>query len=130
MRAIDTNILVRVVAKDHKRQLEAALLTISEGAWISHLVLAESAWVLTSHYGLSRTELANTIHVLLNHETFVVQDSDVVAMALRSFSANKKVSFTDCLLLEIARKAGHTPLTTFDRDLAKIDGVERIGSAS
>jgi len=29
-------------------------------------------------------------------------------------------------LLEIARKAGHLPLGTFDRDLAKLDGVVRL----
>jgi predicted nucleic acid-binding protein len=36
------------------------------------------------------------------------------------------VSFTDCLVLEVARKAGHLPLGTFDRDLAKLDGAHRL----
>jgi len=30
------------------------------------------------------------------------------------------------LILEIARKAGHVPLATFDRDLAKLGGVQRL----
>ena len=30
----------------------------------------------------------------------------------------------DCLLLEIARKAGHLPLGTFDRDLGKLNGAD------
>jgi hypothetical protein len=29
-------------------------------------------------------------------------------------------------VLEIARKAGHLPLGTFDRGLAKLDGVQRL----
>jgi predicted nucleic acid-binding protein len=29
-------------------------------------------------------------------------------------------------LLETARKAGHLPLGTFDRNLAKLDGAERL----
>jgi hypothetical protein len=29
-------------------------------------------------------------------------------------------------MLEIARKAGHLPLGTFDRGLAKIDGTSRL----
>jgi hypothetical protein len=29
-------------------------------------------------------------------------------------------------MLEVARKAGHVPLGTFDRDLGKLDGAERL----
>lgn len=36
------------------------------------------------------------------------------------------MSFSDCLVLEVARKAGHLPLGTFDRDLAKLDGGLRL----
>ena len=45
MRAADTNILVRVVTRDFSDQLEAAETFIEKGAWVSHLVLAEMAWV-------------------------------------------------------------------------------------
>jgi hypothetical protein len=31
-----------------------------------------------------------------------------------------------CLVLEVARKAGHMPLGTFDRNLAKLDGAQRL----
>ncbi len=30
------------------------------------------------------------------------------------------------MVLEIARKAGHLPLGTFDRTLAKLSGAERV----
>jgi len=36
------------------------------------------------------------------------------------------LGFSDCLVLEIARKAGHTPLGTFDRNLSRIEGAERL----
>jgi predicted nucleic acid-binding protein len=36
------------------------------------------------------------------------------------------LGFSDCLVLETARKAGHLPLGTFDRDLAKLDGAVRL----
>ncbi len=29
-------------------------------------------------------------------------------------------------VLEVARKAGHLPLGTFDRELGKLDGVQRL----
>jgi len=35
-------------------------------------------------------------------------------------------SFSDCLLLELARKAGHLPLGTFDRDLSKLAGARKL----
>jgi predicted nucleic acid-binding protein len=34
--------------------------------------------------------------------------------------------FPDRLVLEIARKAGHLPLGTFDRGLAKLEGAQRL----
>jgi predicted nucleic acid-binding protein len=36
------------------------------------------------------------------------------------------LDFSDCLVLEIARKAGHFPVGTFDRRLAKLDGTQKI----
>jgi antitoxin HigA-1 len=36
------------------------------------------------------------------------------------------LGFFDCLVLEVARKAGHLPLETFDRDRSKLDGAERL----
>jgi predicted nucleic acid-binding protein len=36
------------------------------------------------------------------------------------------VGFSDCLMLEVTRKAGHGPLGTFDRHLGRIDGARRL----
>jgi len=125
MRVIDTNILVRLVACDDDKQTEVALALVRGGAWVSHLVLAEAIWVLGSAYRLARGELINTLDNLLKHETLEIQEREVVAAALEVFRAGKNVEFTDCLVLEIARKAGRRPLLTFDRDFAKLDGAER-----
>ena len=48
MRAVDTNVLVRLVARDDAKQIAAAESFIERGAWVSHLVLAETTWVLSS----------------------------------------------------------------------------------
>jgi predicted nucleic-acid-binding protein len=126
MRAIDTNVLVRVIARDDKRQTEAALRTVDAGAWVSHLVLAETVWVLASYYARSRTEIANTVEVLLKHSTITLQDSETVAAALATYRAGRKAAFSDCLILEVARRAGHFPLGTFDRAFSKLHGVELV----
>lgn len=43
----------------------------------------------------------------------------------RSFLSGA-LGFSDCLVLEAARKAGHGPLGTFDRELARLDGAELL----
>jgi predicted nucleic-acid-binding protein len=126
MLAIDTNVLVRLVVDDDPRQTQMAKESTAHGAWVSHLVLAESMWVLAGNFGLSRGDIVNTIKTLLTHPNVAFEDANVVRAALNHFSQRRNVDFSDCLILEIARKAGHKPLATFDRDLAKVDGVQRI----
>jgi predicted nucleic acid-binding protein len=70
MLAVDTNVLVRLIARD-----DAAQVRVAEG---------------------------------------------LVAKGQK----HPKVEFSDCLVLEIAKKAGHTPLVTVDRDFAKVIGVQ------
>jgi len=42
MRAVDTNILVRLITRDDPAQLSTAEAWIARGAWVSTLVLAET----------------------------------------------------------------------------------------
>ena len=126
MRAVDTNVLVRIVARDDLRQAASADGFIEKGAWVSSLALAEAMWVLGSAYGTGATDLATAVEMLLNHKDLTLEHSDAVAAALASFRRRPSLGFSDCLLLELARKAGHLPLGTFDRDLGKLDGVERL----
>jgi predicted nucleic-acid-binding protein len=126
MRAVDTNVLVRLLTRDDPRQTAAAEAFVRPGARISHLVLVEALWVLTSVYGSTPAQIAAAVAMLLTHQDFVLQDSDVVSEALKTFRATPSLGFSDCLILEVARKAGHRPLGTFDRALSKLDGTQRL----
>jgi predicted nucleic-acid-binding protein len=126
MRAVDTNILVRLAVRDDARQVAAAESFVAKGAWVSHLVLAEAMWVLASVYDLKPPAIAAAVEILLNHHDLILQDADVVAAALAHFRQRPRLGFSDCLVLEIARKAGHLPLGTFDRMLSKLDGAEKL----
>lgn len=126
MRAVDTNVLVRLVTRDDAKQVTAAEAFISPGAWVSHIVLVEAMWVLASVYNLGPAAIATAIEMLLNHRDLSLQDADVVAAALAHFRKRPKLGFSGCLVLEVARKAGHVPLGTFDRELSKLDGAERL----
>jgi predicted nucleic-acid-binding protein len=126
MRAVDTNVLVRLVTRDDPKQVQAAEAFVVVGAWVSQLVLVELTWVLDAAYDLTPVEIATSIEMLLNHQHLTVQDADVVSLALQQFRRRPALGFSDCLVLEVARKAGHLPLGTFDRDLARLDGTERL----
>ena len=126
MRAVDTNVLVRLITRDDAKQTAAAEAFVNRGAWVSHLVLIETAWVLDSVFELDKARIALAIEMLLNHQNLVIQDPDVVQAALKHYRKRSKVGFSDCMVLEVARKSGHGPLGTFDRQLRKLDGVERL----
>ena len=125
MRAVDTNLLVRLLAQDDARQLAAARVFVQSGAWVSHLVLIEAMWVLSSVYEREPAQIAGSVARLLEHESLVIQDADTVAAALVHFRKRPTLGFSDCLIVEVARKAGHLPLGTFDRELAKVHGAMR-----
>ncbi len=126
MVAIDTNVVVRLIVKDDLDQVAAAKMFVAAGAWVSKLVLAETIWVLKSAYRRDHRALISTVEKLLEHDTIVVEDADLVKEALTHFRNNSSLSFSDCLILQTARRAGHTPLGTFDRQLAKLDGATQI----
>lgn len=126
MRAVDTNVLVRLITRDDARQVAAAEAFVANGAWVPHLAIAEAAWVLDSVYDRDPDAIATAVEMLLGHEHLSLQDAEVVAAAVAQFRHHPKVGFSDCLMVEVARKAGHSPLGTFDRDLGRIDGAERL----
>jgi predicted nucleic-acid-binding protein len=126
MRAVDTNVLVRLITRDDSRQAASAESFIEKGAWVSVLTLAEAMWVLASVYKLDPKSLARALEMLLNHRDLVLQDPEAVAEALELFREKPALGFSDCLMLQLARKAGHLPLGTFDRRLAKVDGTQKL----
>ena len=126
MRAVDTNVLVRLATRDDAQQTAAAEAFVTAGAWVSQLVLMEAMWVLVSVYDLGPEKIATAVEMLLSHRDLTVQDADTVEAALEQFRKRPALGFSDCLILEVARKAGHLPLGTFDRDLGKLEGTHKL----
>lgn len=126
MRAVDTNVLVRLITRDDARQAASADLFVENGAWVSVLALAEATWVLAAVYELRPSDVVTAVEMLLNHKDLTLQDSDVVAAALDLYRIRPALGFSDCLMLQLARKAGHLPLGTFDRAFGKIEGTQKL----
>jgi predicted nucleic-acid-binding protein len=70
--------------------------------------------------------MSTAVEMLLNHRDLTLQDADVVTSPLDHYRKRPMVDFSGCLVLEIARKPGHLPVGTFDRDFAKLDDVQRL----
>lgn len=126
MRAVDTNVLVRLLTRDDPKQVAAAEAFVAAGAWVSHLAVAEATWVLSSVYDRGPEAIATAIEMLLSHQHLTVQDSDTVVAAVAEFRRHPRIGFSDCLMLEVAVRSGHGPLGTFDRELGRIDGAHRL----
>jgi predicted nucleic-acid-binding protein len=126
MRAADTNVLVRLLIGDDVKQTELADAFAEEGVWVSHVVLAETIWVLRSSFRFEYQDLLETVEMLVESPIVTLQDPDVVEAALNHYRQKATPGFTDCLMVEIARKAGHVPVGTFDKALARLPNVQRI----
>jgi predicted nucleic-acid-binding protein len=77
-------------------------------------------------YERTPTQLAAVVERLLDHDRLSIQEPDVVRAALSQFREAPRLGFSDCLMLQVARKAGHTPLGTFDRSLGSSTGAQRL----
>ena len=117
---------MRLVTRDDSRQVAAAEAFVEKGAWVSHLALAETTWVLSAVYNLEASAIATAVEMLLNHKDLTLEESGMVSNVLENFRRRSALGFSDCLMLEVARKAGHLPLGTFDRNLGKLESVEKL----
>lgn len=124
MIALDTNILVRLITRDDPSQAAAvdALLSIPDEAYfLSDLVLAELAWVLSRSYGFSRAEIAEVLTALLDRLDVVFEDEASVRAAVRLYAGG--LDLADGLIFEKARAAGCSALASFDESLRRLDPV-------
>lgn len=126
MKAIDTNVLVRLITRDDIQQVTKAEAFVKQGAWVSTLVLTECVWVLEAAYKLKKAQIITVLEMLLNHAELVLQDADIIEEALNAYKQSKKVDFSDHLILSIATKAGHKPLGSFDKAFTKVEGTEKL----
>src|SRR5580704_16476467 len=114
MAAADTNVLVRLLLDDDEEQARAARSFLRSNAplFVSHIVLAETAWVLASAYRFKRAELEKLIEMLLDTEGIAIERPAVVRTALDHFTVSR-ADFADCLILATVQSAAAVPLATF-----------------
>jgi predicted nucleic-acid-binding protein len=115
MITIDTNVIVRYLAKDDLQQTqEATTLLATHDCMILQTVLIEVVWVLSSKLGLNwvREAVVERIRHILSLPTIWVQEPAQVSLALTWYESG--MDFADAL--HLANSLGD--FATFDRRLA------------
>ena len=117
MRALDTNVVVRFLTGDDRRQAARARTAIEAGdVVIATTVFLESEWVLRSAYGFTARRIADAFRGVAGLPGVSVEEPAQLARALDWMSAG--MDFADALHLAKAR--GCTAFLTFDRRLTKL----------
>ena len=120
MIGLDTNVLVRYIAQDDRRQAAKAIHVIEEQCsemrpgFVAVIVIAELVWVLESCYGSARAEIVAVLQRILRTKQLVVQDAETTWKAVRLFEASK-ADFADCLIERIGAAHECEYTSTFDK---------------
>lgn len=118
MIAVDTNIVVRLIADDEPAQTrQVCKLFEHSSVLLLTGVLLEAVWVLQSAYGLSRRDAVVAIERLCGLPGVVLSEPNVVEAAIASYEFG--IEFSDAVLLHSAAASGASAFITFDRDLIK-----------
>ncbi|HBL39745.1 TPA: hypothetical protein DDZ10_03695 [Candidatus Uhrbacteria bacterium] len=128
---IDTNIFLRVIAKDDEkktRDCEVVIEALTNGhitGVTSTLVLAEFAWTCLSFYKLKKTAFTPAINALLGIKRLAILDDYNHVLALKLYETHS-VKFIDALITSHATVIKeHLPILSYDRDFDKLN-VRRV----
>jgi predicted nucleic-acid-binding protein len=127
MRALDSNVLVRYLAADDKKQLATAEEIIEEcrrnrePLFLSTIVLCELVWVLARRYDHAKSALVDGLEQILDMDLFQIEHDALVRRSLEAYRHGKG-SFSDYLIGEISKHHGCRDVVTFDRALRNSDG--------
>jgi predicted nucleic-acid-binding protein len=125
----DTNVLVRLLVSDDLEQQQAvrsrleSILASGDSVLVTHVVMAELAWVLESAYDYDRVAIASAVEAITETPPFEVEGRDVVLHALVMYQPGS-ADLSDYLVLAGCSARGALPLLTFDRKLAREPGCE------
>ena len=133
MAALDTNVLVRFLVQDDAAQLAAARRLIrrcvnaGEALYVPVTVSIELEWVLRSNFGFKKSDVVQTLSLLLASAELSFESEMALEVALAQYSQGA-ADYADCLHVALAAQAGQSPLWTFDRAVSKVDGARWLSA--
>jgi predicted nucleic-acid-binding protein len=116
MTAVDTNLVVRLLTQDDRKQAAiASTVFATEEVWIAKSVLLETAWVLETVFGFDVTAIRRALLLLLGLPNVQMEDEEAVAKAIDLIA--KGLDFGDALHL-VSRPDGAS-FISFDKALVR-----------
>jgi len=122
---VDADVILRFLTGDPP-EMAAKTLELMEhaekgdiGLRLSHLVIAEIVWVLSSFYKHNKSQIAETLISFLSADGIYTENSTLLVQALQDM-AEKNVDFADAYLAALAR-AQKESVCSFENDFEKLD---------
>ena len=116
MKAVDTNVLVRLLTRDDPAQAAVAAKEMREGPlYVSATVLMETEWVLRYAYGFDRGQVGAALLGVVNLAGATVDDEAAVRSALRLHAHGMDLADA----LHLTRLDQVDEFITFDRAMAR-----------
>jgi predicted nucleic-acid-binding protein len=116
VRAVDTNVIVRFLVADDKKQAKQSRAAIEAGdIFITTTVFLESEWVLRSAYGFEPERIADALRGLAGLAGVTVDDPARLARALDWMATG--MDFADAL--HLAGAEGCEVFLSFDKTLER-----------
>ena len=132
MIGLDTNVVIRYLVQDDKKQSAAATrlieksLTMDAPGYINHTSLCEIVWVLQRCYSVTRLQIREIVEGLLTTKQFKVENVEVTWKALRAFEASN-ADFCDAVISQVNIHHGCEHTVTFDKKAASLPGFDLLG---
>ncbi len=117
MRALDTNVLLRLIIRDDAVQLVVAEQMIDEPFLLLPTVILEVVWVLESRFEMERARVVKEVRNLLGHIHAVMPTGEAVRWAVDRYEEGG--DFADMLHVAFAGASDASQFATFDRRIAK-----------
>ena len=132
MIALDTNVLVRFLTQDDDAQFQVAAdliegCTRDAPGYVCREVMIELIWVLERAYKYSREEIADALLRIVTASQLSVENAQDIASIVNLYR-DEGYDFADLMIRQAAQRPESRILKTFDQKLARLDGVELLGT--
>ncbi|MBW2649768.1 MAG: PIN domain-containing protein [Deltaproteobacteria bacterium] len=120
MKALDTNVLVRFLVRDDKRQAETVYRIFKQAEsdkevlFVPLLVVLETVWVLESVYSIPRQDILDSINELILMPILEFEAQSAI-LNFAASARETKVNLPDLLIAHSAKFSGCECVLTFDK---------------
>jgi predicted nucleic-acid-binding protein len=120
MKALDTNVLVRFLVRDDKRQAETIYRVFKKAEsdrevfFVPLLVVLETIWVLESVYKIPRQEILDSVNELILMPILKFETQPAILNFISS-ARETKMDLSDLLIAHSAKFSGCECVLTFDK---------------